>query len=44
MDEASQKTPVLQDAVELDIATEEKKAQSLEWKKYRVLLNPVASS
>lgn len=35
---------VLQDAVDLDMATEEEKALLLAWKKYRVLLNRVDTS
>ncbi|HFS5790663.1 TPA: tail fiber assembly protein [Citrobacter werkmanii] len=34
----------LQDAVDLDIATEDEKSQLLAWKKYRVLLNRVDTS
>ncbi|HCB7517369.1 TPA: tail fiber assembly protein [Escherichia coli] len=34
----------LQDAVDLDMATEEEKGQLLAWKKYRVLLNRVDTS
>ncbi|EDT3088655.1 tail fiber assembly protein, partial [Salmonella enterica subsp. enterica serovar Newport] len=34
----------LQDAVELDIATSEERAQLNEWKKYRVLVNRVDTS
>lgn len=34
----------LQDAVDLDMATDEEKAQLLAWKKYRVLLNRVDTS
>ncbi|EHS4736056.1 tail fiber assembly protein, partial [Salmonella enterica subsp. enterica serovar Lansing] len=33
-----------QDAVELDIATSEERAQLNEWKKYRVLVNRVDTS
>ncbi|CCP02979.1 putative tail fiber assembly protein [Erwinia amylovora Ea644] len=44
MDEISQKISVLQDAVELDMATEEEKDRLLEWKKYRVRLNRVYTS
>ncbi len=36
---ASEKIAPLQDAVELDIATSEERAQLNEWKKYRVLVN-----
>ncbi|ECA4283821.1 phage tail protein, partial [Salmonella enterica subsp. enterica serovar Stanley] len=31
----------LQDAVDLDIATDDEKAQLDEWKKYRILVNRV---
>lgn len=41
MAEASQQVSVLQDAVDLDMATDEEKAMLLVWKKYRVLLNRV---
>lgn len=34
----------LQDAIDLDMATDEEKAQLIEWKKYRVLLNRVDTS
>ncbi|EEU6178823.1 tail fiber assembly protein, partial [Salmonella enterica] len=34
----------LQDAVDLDIATDDEKAQLDEWKKYRVLVNRVDTS
>ncbi|WP_050962057.1 tail fiber assembly protein, partial [Salmonella enterica] len=36
---ASEKIAPLQDAVDLDIATDDEKAQLDEWKKYRVLVN-----
>nr|WP_309484686.1 tail fiber assembly protein [Candidatus Pantoea persica] len=36
---ASARTQPLQDAVDLDMATEAEKAQLVVWKKYRVLLN-----
>ena len=39
--EASQQISILQDAVDLDMATDEEKATLLVWKKYRVLLNRV---
>ncbi|EPY0176090.1 tail fiber assembly protein [Salmonella enterica subsp. salamae serovar 42:b:e,n,x,z15] len=38
---ASEKISPLQDAVDLDIATDDEKAQLNEWKKYRVLVNRV---
>ncbi|EIA8994932.1 tail fiber assembly protein [Salmonella enterica] len=38
---ASEKIAPLQDAVDLDIATDDEKAQLDEWKKYRVLVNRV---
>lgn len=41
MDEASRRISVLQDAVDLDIATTEETSSLLVWKKYRVLLNRV---
>lgn len=37
--EATQKVQMLQDAVDLDMATDEEKAQLTAWKKYRVLLS-----
>ncbi|HFS5794100.1 TPA: tail fiber assembly protein [Citrobacter werkmanii] len=43
MDAAEMIAP-LQDAVDLDIATEDEKSQLLAWKKYRVLLNRVDTS
>lgn len=41
MQAASDTIAPLQDAVDLDMATDEEKAQLLAWKKYRVLLNRV---
>lgn len=41
---ATQKIAPLQDAVDLDIATEDEKAQLVAWKKYRVLVNRVDTS
>ncbi|EEJ9248011.1 tail fiber assembly protein, partial [Salmonella enterica subsp. enterica serovar Muenchen] len=41
---ASEKISPLQDAVDLDIATDDEKAQLNEWKKYRVLVNRVDTS
>ncbi|ECC6546230.1 tail fiber assembly protein [Salmonella enterica] len=41
---ASEKIAPLQDAVDLDIATDDEKAQLDEWKKYRVLLMRVDTS
>ncbi len=41
---ASEKIVPLQDAVDLDIATDDEKAQLDEWKKYRVLVNRVDTS
>ncbi|MGF6474899.1 hypothetical protein ABIE06_001719 [Pantoea dispersa] len=41
MDDSSQKISVLQDAVELEMATDDEKTQLAAWKKYRVLLNRV---
>ncbi|EAY2467263.1 tail fiber assembly protein [Salmonella enterica] len=41
---ASGKIAPLQDAVDLDIATDDEKAQLDEWKKYRVLVNRVDTS
>ncbi|ECD2457373.1 tail fiber assembly protein [Salmonella enterica subsp. enterica serovar Chester] len=38
---ASEKIAPLQDAVDLDIATDDEKAQLDEWKKYRILVNRV---
>nr|WP_311779029.1 tail fiber assembly protein [Pantoea sp. YU22] len=42
--EASQTISILQDAVDLDMATDEEKAQLTAWKKYRVLLSRVDTS
>jgi len=42
--EASQKISILQDAVDLDMATDDEKTQLTAWKKYRVLLNRVDTS
>lgn len=42
--EASQKISILQDAADLDMATDDEKAQLNAWKKYRVLLNRVDTS
>ena len=39
--EASQTIPTLQDAVDLEMATDDEKTQLLEWKKYRILLNRI---
>ncbi|MFZ4171339.1 tail fiber assembly protein [Enterobacter ludwigii] len=39
--EAAEKIGVLQDAVELNMATEDEKFQLIEWKKYRVLLTRI---
>nr|WP_236851861.1 tail fiber assembly protein [Candidatus Sodalis pierantonius] len=41
MDEATRAIAPLQDAVDLDMATDAEKAALLAWKKYRVLLNRV---
>lgn len=41
MTEATNQILPLQDAVDVDIATDEEKEKLLEWKKYRVLLNRV---
>ncbi|MBA3145104.1 tail fiber assembly protein [Salmonella enterica] len=41
---ASEKVAPLQDAVDLDIATDDEKAQLDEWKKYRVQVNRVDTS
>ncbi|ECJ3537838.1 tail fiber assembly protein [Salmonella enterica] len=41
---ASEKISPLQDAVDLDIATDDEKAQLNEWKKYRVQVNRVKPS
>ena len=42
--EAKDKIAILQDAVDLNMATEDEKFQLIEWKKYRVLLNRVDTS
>lgn len=42
--EATKEIAPLQDAIELDIATDEESALLKEWKKYRVLLNRVDTS
>lgn len=44
MQQASDCMAPLQDAVDLDMATEEEREQLLAWKKYRVLLNRVDTS
>lgn len=44
MSEASQRISVLQDAVDLEMATDEEKAALPLWKKYRVLLSRVDSN
>lgn len=44
MTEAREKINVLQDADDLDMATEEEAASLTAWKKYRVLLNRVDTS
>lgn len=41
MDEATLKINILQDAVDLDMATDDEKIQLTAWKKYRVLLNRI---
>lgn len=41
---ATQKIAPLQDAIDLDIATDDEKARLLAWKKYRVLVNRVDTS
>ncbi|MBS9423841.1 tail fiber assembly protein [Photorhabdus caribbeanensis] len=38
---ANESIVLLQDAVDLDIATEAEKAALLEWRKYRIVLNRV---
>lgn len=42
--EASQTISILQDAVDLEMATDDEKKQLTAWKKYRVLLNRVDTS
>jgi len=44
MSQSTDRIAPLQDAVELDIATEQEKAELNAWKKYRVLLNRVDTS
>lgn len=44
LSEANNAIAPLQDAVDLDMATDEEKAQVTAWKKYRVLLNRVDTS
>ena len=44
MDEASLKISILQDAVDLDMATDEERTQLTTQKKYRVLLSRVDTS
>lgn len=44
MDEASLKISILQDAVDLDMATDDEKTRLTAWKQYRVLLNRVDTS
>ncbi|WP_307773466.1 tail fiber assembly protein [Providencia stuartii] len=44
LSEANNAIAPLQDAVDLDMATDEEKAQLTAWKKYRVLLNRVDTS
>ena len=44
MDEASLKISILQDAVDLEMATDDEKTRLAAWKKYRVLLNRVDTS
>ena len=44
MNDAGNKIAPLQDAVDLEIATDDEKAQLAQWKKYRVLLNRVDTS
>lgn len=44
MDDASQRIDVLQDAVDLDMATDEERTQLTTLKKYRVLLSRVDTS
>ncbi|WP_439413148.1 tail fiber assembly protein, partial [Enterobacter ludwigii] len=39
--EAGEKIAILQDAVDLGMATEDEKFQLIEWKKYRVLLTRI---
>ena len=44
LSDASQKISILQDAVDLEMATDDETAQLTAWKKYRVLLNRVDTS
>lgn len=44
MSQCTDKIAPLQDAVDLDIATDDEKAQLAAWKKYRVLLNRIDTS
>lgn len=44
LEEASKIIAPLQDAVDLDMATDEEKTKLLEWKKYRIYLNRVDTS
>lgn len=44
MSEATQQISILQDAVDLEMATDDEKLQLTAWKKYRVLLNRVDTS
>ncbi len=44
MSEGSQTISILQDAVDLGMATDDEKTQLTAWKKYRVLLNRVDTS
>ncbi|HBQ7021808.1 TPA: tail fiber assembly protein [Klebsiella pneumoniae] len=44
MDEASLKISILQDAVDLEMATDDEKTRLAAWEKYRVLLNRVDTS
>lgn len=43
MQESTDKISVLQDSVDLDMATDEEKESLVAWKKYRVLLNRVSA-
>lgn len=44
MAEAADKISTLQDAVDLDMATDDEKTELVAWKKYRVLLNRIDTS
>lgn len=44
INEATQVIAILQDAVDLEMATDDEKTRLLAWKKYRVLLNRVNTS